>query len=68
MDIIVQCCECQRIRQDDAWIIPSFTYPKNVEISHGYCPACATKAIQAVEDYKRVKDSESLLPIERTSI
>ena len=40
--MITQCCQCQRIREDDCWVVPKESSPADELVSHGYCPYCAS--------------------------
>lgn len=57
-NIIVQCCDCKKVRIDDKQNIwkykPIPDYCKK-NISHGYCPDCFEKAIKEIpkEEYKK---------------
>jgi hypothetical protein len=49
MSVITQCCACQKIRQGTHWVEQSEVVLSDEPVSHGYCPACAKDAYQAIE-------------------
>jgi hypothetical protein len=49
--MITQCCACKKVRKGDRWTSAVESLPMDARVSHGYCPECAKKAIQAVEDH-----------------
>ncbi len=47
--MVVQCCACGKIRKGNMWRDPYFRELAGMEISHGYCPVCALRALIEVE-------------------
>ncbi|HOZ47447.1 MAG TPA: hypothetical protein PLO37_19215 [Candidatus Hydrogenedentes bacterium] len=48
--VIVQCCQCKRVREDGEWVgIPAPEVAKCV-VSHGYCPECAAQAFEELHE------------------
>ena len=45
----VQCCVCRKIRVGkDRWVLGEIPAEDRMNVSHGYCPACAAKAFAEV--------------------
>jgi hypothetical protein len=57
--MVVQCCQCKKIRvtashnSRTGWIDGRNIEILPAEISHGYCPACASKAFAEIRAYAR---------------
>jgi len=49
----VQCCVCNRTKQENGWLIVPTT--EGVLISHGYCPHCFKKSMRELEHTSNVK-------------
>jgi uncharacterized protein YlaI len=41
--MVTQCCQCQRIRQEDRWVTLQESPLAGEPVSHSYCPHCATR-------------------------
>lgn len=46
-----QCCVCGKIRSDSSWVDPSQVTFDPKEVTHGYCPRCAAKAMAEIAEY-----------------
>ena len=57
--MIIQCCECQKVRADDHWVAPETPIPAGERVSHGYCSTCAEKAVHEVASYRFKIDRSS---------
>lgn len=56
--MIVQCCVCEKVREDGRWfVLAKPVDPHETAISHGYCPSCADEAFGAL--YRRAKAREA---------
>ncbi len=56
MSLLIKCCECQRIRLNNAWI-PEHEVPvADALFSHGYCPECLDKMMAQVEAWDPALD------------
>ena len=43
--MIVQCCVCEKVREDDRWFVLGKPVDREeTQVSHGYCPECADAA------------------------
>ena len=42
--MVIQCCRCGRVRQDDEWIDQADGVEIDQPVSHGYCATCADAA------------------------
>lgn len=49
MSLIVACCVCGAVRDGDRW--DQRVLPRDVPISHGYCPHCAEEARAELERF-----------------
>jgi hypothetical protein len=46
--MIVQCCVCHKVRNEEkTWVAPSQSF-EGQDISHGYCPVCAAEAFAEI--------------------
>jgi hypothetical protein len=48
--MVVQCCLCKRVRNGREWAEPVVSEVADGDVSHGYCPVCAAKAFEEIED------------------
>lgn len=46
--MIIQCCVCHKVRQEDGSWKEEDTMDR-MDVSHGYCPPCAEKALAEAE-------------------
>lgn len=51
--MVVQCCVCKRIRENNSWAKPTLPLTNEKAMSHGYCPNCADEAFREVREYHR---------------
>ena len=42
----VQCCVCKRVRKEGRWERLKRREALQGEVSHGYCPRCASKVLE----------------------
>ncbi len=48
--MVVQCCVCKKIRENDSWVEATFYFDPE-EASHGYCPACSAQALAEIAEW-----------------
>ena len=59
--IIVQCCQCKRVREDGEWVgIPAAEVEK-CAVSHGYCPECAAQAFEELHNLLGTREDRKTL-------
>jgi hypothetical protein len=52
--MMIQCCVCGRVRHGGAWVVDPKACQYGAErVSHGYCPACAEEAFEALREYSK---------------
>ncbi len=49
--ILVQCCDCGKIRVDGCWVHAVSPASGQFRTSHGYCPDCLDRAIAEVQSW-----------------
>ncbi|GMW00052.1 MAG: hypothetical protein AMXMBFR84_11900 [Candidatus Hydrogenedentota bacterium] len=49
--MIVQCCDCKRIRLNGNWKRFHVPVPSTTLVSHSYCPECLDKALLEIDAY-----------------
>ncbi|NCC50082.1 MAG: hypothetical protein EOM20_02585 [Spartobacteria bacterium] len=54
--ILVQCCDCGKIRVDGGWVDTERMPTGAFRTSHGYCPSCLDRAIAEVQSWVDDKD------------
>ena len=54
--ILVQCCDCGKIRVDGCWVHTASHASGNFRTSHGYCPDCLDRAISEVQSWGNESD------------
>ena len=63
--MIVQCCVCGKVRHDGRWESRdrevAATNP--MDISHGYCPACAAEAFAEVRRWAAMERRRAQAPV-----
>lgn len=53
--MVVQCCVCRRVRNENEWIVPeAAAVEQRDKISHGYCPRCAAQAFEEIKQIRAV--------------
>ncbi len=58
--MVVQCCSCKKVREGQAWgdsIDPDLA---RAPVSHTYCPVCAKRVIEALQDLRDAKRTMAL--------
>jgi hypothetical protein len=60
--MIIQCCACKRVREEGGWV--EVAEPERVarRASHGYCPACAAKAVEDANAALRIQKRRKKVP------
>jgi hypothetical protein len=55
--MVVQCCVCKKVRDGLEWKSSSLRVLVE-EVSHGYCPECASQAFEAIRRYRIANATE----------
>ena len=45
---VLVCCECERVRMGGSWVHIAEGALKGMQLTHGYCPECFSKALLAL--------------------
>ena len=53
--MVVQCCACMKIREGHVWIAVDNANLTNLDVSHGYCPACASQVFYEIRQLREIK-------------
>jgi len=47
--MMIVCCSCKRVKQDEEWVDCFDLENSDGALSHGYCPDCFRRAMQAMK-------------------
>jgi len=47
--MIVQCCQCKKVRKGNRWVKASGSELVGRCVSHGYCPTCAARVFAQIQ-------------------
>lgn len=61
MQIMVKCCECNRIRVKDTWLTEQGIDTQDVVFSHSYCPTCLKRMLDEVDAW--AAEPERIAPV-----
>lgn len=54
----LQCCKCRKLKEKDSWTHGELHTA--TEVSHTYCPACLTEALEEIRESRTVSEEISL--------
>ena len=60
--MVIQCCACKRVRQENRWIEVNEPERVSQHASHGYCPPCADKATAEFERVAQLMSNARVRP------